>query len=646
MRLDNKKSINRLVIYFFYDADGIVDRYVPYMLNDIKKNCSELFVVVNGKLTVEGREIFTDQIGAKLLVRENKGFDVWAYKTVLQHYGWDKLGKYDEVVMMNHTIMGPIYPFSEMFEKMNGKDVDFWGITKHHAMPFDPFNTGIGQVYEHIQSHFIAVRRRMLVSPEFKNYWESRENITSYYDAIGKHEIIFTHTFDEAGFRWATYVDTSDMEDFTYYPLQKMPVKLLSEYRCPIFKRRSFFQEYESYLSDTVGDQPRKLMDYIKNHTDYDVDMIWENIIRTANMADIKKALNLDYILADDIMKAVPQKEKIALVIHQYFEDLIDYCYHYALSIPKEADIYITTDTEKKAQAINAVYKKGPWKNVKVIVIENRGRDVSSLLVGFAPYRKQYDLVCFVHDKKVKQLEPGIKGYYFSERCFENLLGTKELVSQILHLFEQEPRLGLLCPPPPNHSDFYPQLGCEWGPNYQITKELADKLKLSVPISEEKEPVAPLGTMFWFRSKALDLLYEHEWDYEDFPEEPNKNDGSILHAIERIYAFTVQQEGYYCAWVLSNSCARTELNNLNYMLREVNRRAFQVYGLNSHYGLISTMTYKLMNPDNTKTTKQEANFQIKNKLREKTPGFIWKTMRGTYRLFGGKKWTDKTLQGL
>ena len=35
MRLDQKTKINRLVIYFFYDADGIVDRYVPYMLEDI-----------------------------------------------------------------------------------------------------------------------------------------------------------------------------------------------------------------------------------------------------------------------------------------------------------------------------------------------------------------------------------------------------------------------------------------------------------------------------------------------------------------------------------------------------------------------------------------------------------------------------------
>ena len=58
MKLNQKKRVRRLVIYFFYDADGIVDRYVPYMLEDISRSCTELFIVCNGKLTSEGRETF------------------------------------------------------------------------------------------------------------------------------------------------------------------------------------------------------------------------------------------------------------------------------------------------------------------------------------------------------------------------------------------------------------------------------------------------------------------------------------------------------------------------------------------------------------------------------------------------------------
>lgn len=43
-----------------------------------------------------------------------------------------KLVKFDEMIMMNFTIMGPVYPLNEMFECMDAKDLDFWGVTKFH----------------------------------------------------------------------------------------------------------------------------------------------------------------------------------------------------------------------------------------------------------------------------------------------------------------------------------------------------------------------------------------------------------------------------------------------------------------------------------------------------------------------------------
>ena len=123
-------DVKRLIIYFIFDKNGIVDDYITYMLEDLKKNSTEIAVVCNGKLNVEGRKKL-EKITSTIIVRENKGLDVWAYKTVLDYYGWEKLCSYDEVIMMNYTIMGPVYPLREMFETMGQKDLDFWGITKY-----------------------------------------------------------------------------------------------------------------------------------------------------------------------------------------------------------------------------------------------------------------------------------------------------------------------------------------------------------------------------------------------------------------------------------------------------------------------------------------------------------------------------------
>ena len=69
----------------------------------------------------------------------------------------------------------------------------------------------------------------------------------------------------------------------------------------------------------------------------------------------------------------------------------------------------------------------------------------------------------------------------------------------------------------------------------------------------------------------MNLLYEYDWKYEDFPPEPNSVDGSLLHAVERVYPFVVQQEGYYPAVVMADEYARIELTNLNYYARTYNR---------------------------------------------------------------------------
>ena len=52
MILDSANA-KRLILYFMYDKDGIVDDYVPYMLRELKKNCRKLHLMFwSGKIKV------------------------------------------------------------------------------------------------------------------------------------------------------------------------------------------------------------------------------------------------------------------------------------------------------------------------------------------------------------------------------------------------------------------------------------------------------------------------------------------------------------------------------------------------------------------------------------------------------------------
>ena len=86
--------MKRLMIYSFYDKDGIVDDYVPYFLEKFKPYCEEICTVVNGTVTEESRKKL-EKYSNVVFERENIGFDSGAYKYGIKHYGYEKLKKYD-----------------------------------------------------------------------------------------------------------------------------------------------------------------------------------------------------------------------------------------------------------------------------------------------------------------------------------------------------------------------------------------------------------------------------------------------------------------------------------------------------------------------------------------------------------------------
>lgn len=643
MKLDLLKKIDRLAIYFFYDKDGIVDRYVPYMLNDVKKNCSRLFVICNGKLTKESRQIL-ESITPDVMVREDKGFDAWAYKTAMECIGWEALAAYDELVLMNSTIYGPLYPLSEVFAEMNGKDLDFWGLTKQYKLPFNPYRTtDLDKQPEHIQSSFICVRKRMLGSKEFRHYWEKMPPIEKRADAVKQHEAAFTRTFNDCGFTSDVFVQTDDLEGYTAYPLMVEPRELIQNRKCPVFMKDMFANDYYEYLEVSAGEAAVEAFRYISEHFDYDMDMVWENLLRTCNMADIKDRLHLNYVLSKDCIMypQAPRRQKTALFMHLYFDDLLDSSMAYADMMPQDSDIYFTVCSDRMHSLTQEASKRLAPRKVTIIRIENRGRDVSSLLIGAAPYAEQYDVACFVHDKKTTQLKPYSVGESFAYKCFENVLGSKAYVQNVIDRFEQEPRLGMLMPPAPNHSYFYDGVGDEWTVNYEITKKLAEELDIHVDIDEDKEPISPLGTMFWFRPKALKPLFDRKWKFEDFPKEPNKVDGTILHGIERLYGFTAQSQGYYEVWGMNDRFAAIELTNLHFMTREMTWSLHQVEGYyRTALGMVGQILSKSANPviRGSFGTTMPRRLRIKRIIHKFVPEFIWTPMKKLYNLLGGEKW--------
>lgn len=559
-------AAKRLCIYFIYDRDGIIDDYIIYQLEDMKKNVSFLHCVINGILAEEGKKRL-EAIADEVFERENKGNDIGAYKAAINHIGWDQLKEYDELILMNSTCFGPVYPFKEAFAWASKLDIDLWGLT------WDTKSDWLGtrkylhynKKRTHYQSYFLVFRNPIIGSDFLRKFFGEIPPDTDYIMSGSVYEYAFPRYFEEHGYKCAVYCD--DMDNLNY-PLLHNPVYLMKKYRMPLFKKRSFFHHYTDVMNNAGGQATYELINYIQNETDYDLSLVWKSLLRTCSLSDIVRCAQMNRVLSS---KAVIGENtgslKTGAIFHLFYDDIFEESITYLDSFPSDTDILITTDTAEKKALIEKYLDK---LNVKaeISVISNRGRDISALLVAGAEFVKGHDLICFAHDKKTLQIKPEGVGRSWRYKLYQNVFATKEYVSNVINAFENEKQLGIAFPSMPNHHQYAYNIGNGWIGNFYNTDNLLNDFGVKAKRNEHTLCVAPFGTCFWFRSRALEKLFAgydgNGWHYEDFPCEPNRYDQTILHAIERAYAYFAQDAGYYPVYLYNSEFAAIELTNLEF----------------------------------------------------------------------------------
>ena len=431
--------MKRLGIFVFYDCNGIVDENVYRLLDGILPSVSEFLIVINGEFLSER----LDEYG-EILVRENLGLDAAAWKTGLSHIGWNKLDDFDELILFNDTILGPVASFDETFDKMNAQpELDFWGLTTHFGEPTDL--TGVcqyGYIPEHIQASFIAVRRKMFSSKAFHDYWENLPEIHNYNEAVGYHEAVFTKYFTDLGYRWATSVDMEKYRALSKYPLLDFPTQMIRDDSCPVFKKRTFFDERDNPADKLNGESASELYRYLHDETDYDTDLIWPSLLRNYNQTDVFNNLNLIYVLNEQ--KESPISVRIAVVLESEDSEILE-------KFADLVDVY---------QPSSDIFEK----------------------------IRDYPLALWLGKQELSE-----SSY---RKLLENTLPSRSFVLQVFDTFKRNPRLGLLSSLPSVQDYFQDSI---WAENFSRIKAL----NLAIPISEEKAPIIPTGNVFWFRPAAL-----------------------------------------------------------------------------------------------------------------------------------------------
>ena len=637
-----KKQPKRIAIYVIYDQDGILDGFRRYYLQELRKVVDNIVVVVSGTLTPESREELKE-LADDFYVRENKGLLAGSWVDGIAHIGWDRLEEYDELLMLNDSFFGPFYPLGELMDAAEKSDADFYGAIKNFENKDITQINGKAFKHGHLRGsicYFYIIKSKLLHSAEFRNYWGKMPEIQNSYDTFFFSELDFYDYVVDAGFKVDAY-QSDKLKGYCHDSLSLCMEKLIEQDRVPFARIRPFsFDMKPQSMQIGYGEDVRKTLEYIDKNTDYDVNLIWDYLLRTKNLRTLWEQLQLEYVINRNVLeRPFTYDKEIAVILHIYYEDQVEKMATYCENFPEKTKFFITAVRDDTEESIHREFKKRNL-NYELKRRPNVGVAMSSLWVTFADVvtSGKYEYIFYFHDKKSPYGSYGAAhGEQFGHRCYEALAGSKEIICNIINLMEDNPRMGIVGPPEMYHGDYLFSPYICWPGNFQNTVDLAKRLDLKVDIRATIPPVAPYGDMLWFRADAMKKAIGVGMTYDDF-DIPYKPDNTFMHAIERIYGYAAQDSGYYYADVIDIDAARSDLVNYQYMINQ-----FLAIPLNRGYcannfemaKYIFNMSSDLMVGGGNEYFARKL---IKNKIRRMIPGPIWSLLKKIYCFFGGKKW--------
>lgn len=187
--------MRRLVLYAHWDPGHRVKRYVTHALERLRGDCDRLVFSSTAGLPPEEVQKVRQYVD-EVRQRENFGFDFAMWRDALDA---TDVRSWDEIVITNSSVVGPIYPLRPIFDRMTATGCDFWGMTESVM-----FAT-------HLQSYFLVFRKALLCSNVFGRFWKSVLPFRDKMQVVRSYELGLTRYFHDEGFRYAALVGHVDL---------------------------------------------------------------------------------------------------------------------------------------------------------------------------------------------------------------------------------------------------------------------------------------------------------------------------------------------------------------------------------------------------------------------------------------------------
>ena len=281
--------LNRAIVFVHYDKDNLIDDYVYFYLKELQKVSDYIVFVTVVKLSINDINKL-NTICNDVILRENVGYDFMSYKVGLESFDYQI---YDEVVICNDSVYGPLYPLENIFNKMSTKRCNFWGMTSGKEISY------------HLQSYFIVFKKQILHSEAFQSFWDNVQVLDNKRDIIEKYEIGLTKYLISYGFKPLAYADykpkllnvlKAKLKRITLYKvIVKLYILLRGKYKLPnplainlthqYWKELLIYKQNPFIKIELLRDNPVQVkiddyQDVIKSISNYDIRLIDKHLKR------------------------------------------------------------------------------------------------------------------------------------------------------------------------------------------------------------------------------------------------------------------------------------------------------------------------------------------------------------------------------
>ncbi|TIS89694.1 rhamnan synthesis F family protein [Mesorhizobium sp.] len=544
--------MDKVAIVAHFDVNNRVEVNFVDLLNCLSENFDRTVLVTTSNIGADLAERFPK---VTIIRRPNFGYDFYSYRVGLAYAleNWEvgcALLVNSSIALLSRKLFNGT--LSRMLDL--GSAYDVVGSTESYQFSW------------HLQSYLILLGSKILREPWFGNFLNSVEPTRSKFDTIQKFELGLSSLFKTNNSKVVALLQPTPAQiEFATHGLNAGGKQRYTARSTTISSAVSLTQRFNPvhHLAELVARELGYVKLELLRENPHQIDLTFVGELcepeRLDAIEEMVSRSRANYTRGSDSLSTLKTSSRpipvtklarwrqsvavevgVAVILHLYYVEMIADIRRLLENIVLPFDLYVTTPFEGDTAEIFSSFSMLA-KSVSVYCTENRGRDIGPFV---AVYRSgaldRYDAVLKIHSKKSTYSANGV---YWRDRLYRSIAGDSLTVLRSIELIKSG-EVGIVGP----HS-YYLTNDRFWGANRDTMRRLLEEMA-AVDREANFELGFFAGSMFWFAPQALAPLKNIPEASLTFEAEGGQQDGTLAHAIERMFCPIARSQGFTASSVI------------------------------------------------------------------------------------------------